>query len=548
MGTGLLTDEDVFGGPKLLSDAEIFGAAPKEAPMSAARETSAGGAYVAGMGKQADRMLEGLKQSGLGIAGIFSELLPERLRRAAQDALAEKLMAQEKTQADNAKRYGALEKEHPLATGAGEATTLLAAPVARIAEAPGALATAANMAASSAIPAAIEYGTPQERATRAGLAGASGAAGSAVLSLAGKAVAPIASRLTPEQSRIAADAAAITPLTAGQQTGNKAMQAIESAMEWLPSTSGAQSAIRTQQREDLTRELMRRLGSESGEATPEAVGAAKSATSGEFERIFGNMQVPIGEPQVIGSLRTIRQDSEKFLPSDSAKVVSNWIDELIGKVDENGDVPGRAYQAWRSRVAKQASSTNDGNLRNALSDLYKTVDRVAYDVASQTGEAGNLAAARSKWRDIRTIEPLVANETSGLIPQGKTLLRAANSNGTDSLKQLGRAAAFIGDQVPNSGTAQRQFAQSLLTGGLGGVGGYLGSGDFGDAARAFGYGAAGGFMLPKLAQSAINSGVGQKYLSGGFAREMSPIEQALMDRLARLGPLASGFALSGPAP
>jgi hypothetical protein len=247
-------------------------------------------AFTIGAGRMLDRAFEGFKQGGLGMGAILSELLPARLKAAAQEELTKRLMAQEKEQTENTKEYAPLQAEHPIATGLGEAAPALASPMLRVAQSATLPAQALNFAASAALPAAMEYGTAEERGKRAAIAGVSGAVAAPLMKVAtavgGKLIAPIASRLSPEEERLASMAADQgIDLTAGQKTGNKFLQTVESVMEQMPATSGSQTAIKQGQREAFTKNIMDRLG--GGEATPDGLpqrSPAWAGTSSAFSR------------------------------------------------------------------------------------------------------------------------------------------------------------------------------------------------------------------------------------------------------------------------
>lgn len=508
-----------------------------------AEGTGVGEAMMIGAGRMGDRLYEGLKQAGMGIGAIMSEALPDRLKRAAQEALAQRLMAQESRMKSDSEAYRPLEQARPVATALGESAPLVAMPMLRLAQGAGAGAAAINAAASSALPAGVEYGTAGERAARMAAGGVGGAVGSGLTTAAAKVYSGVANTLTPEARRLAALAEDKfnIPLDAAQKTGNKSLQTFNAALETMPVTSGAEAARIGAQRDAFTREVMKTTGEAVSEATPATFDAAKKRIGGDFERIFSKVHVNLDEPTLQSNLGKVIQEANDTLLPDQAKLVAKRVGEIIGKIDDNGAVAGKAYQAWRSQVQKQAENSSDQWLATHLRNVYRTVDEAAYKAAADVGEDAALRTARSQYKNLKTIEPLVAKSENGVI--SPALLRGevmrknpdfASGGGGDlaELAKIGRS--FIADQVPNSGTAQRQLAQSLLTGG--GVGGlaYMTSSD---PTTALKWGV-GSVMLPKVAQTALRSAPVQRYLSTGAQRQLSPIELALMDRAARLGTLS----------
>lgn len=125
-----------------------------------------GQTLLIGAGRTFDRIGKGVKQGYLALKGDDAGL--EQLKEDA---------------AEDDRVYKPLQEARPWATGIGESLPLVAVPG-------GAGATLASkagtMALGAAVPAALEYGTPEERLKRAALAGGAGAATTGALALAGK--------------------------------------------------------------------------------------------------------------------------------------------------------------------------------------------------------------------------------------------------------------------------------------------------------------------------------------------------------------------------
>jgi hypothetical protein len=487
-------------------------------------------------GKMGDSMWEGLKQSGMGVGAIFSELLPARLKRAAQEELTKRLLDQQKRQAENAKEYKNLEEAHPIATALGESVPLVAMPTLRAVPGAGAMPAMANAGISSAIPAALEYGDVGERGAKAGVMGASGVVGSGAMSAAGKVFGGVANVLTPEARRLAALAEERfgIPLDAAQKTGNRTLQSLNAAFENMPATAGKEIAKKNTQRNALTREVMKTMGEQAEEATADTLTRGAKRIGGDFERIFSKVHVNLDDDAVQAGLAKVVQEAADTLPQEQAAIVVKRVGQLLDKIDDNGAVAGKAYQAWRSQVQKQAQGTQDRWLGEQLRSLYRAVDDVAYRSAADVGEDAALKTAREQYRNMKIIEPLVAKSEDGVISpsllRGEVMKRVPDyaKGGGGDISQLAKVAReFIADQVPNSGTAQRMMAQGLVSGGtLGGVG-WAASGDPMTGAKM----AAGALLLPKAVQAALNSGAIQSRMVKG----LGPVELALLERAVRGG-------------
>lgn len=156
-------------------DPDVFGAGPANAPASfdkyvfngsnlrrniqvpvPAEDPGFWNSVMIGAGKTTDSILNGFTQMYLGAKGEDSAL----------NALKQKVR-------DDAEPYRELQKVRPFATGIGEALPSMAVPVGAGATT---LGTVGRMFLAGAVPAALEYGSPAERAVRAGTAGVASAA------------------------------------------------------------------------------------------------------------------------------------------------------------------------------------------------------------------------------------------------------------------------------------------------------------------------------------------------------------------------------------
>lgn len=497
-------------------------------------------AALIGAGKMGDQASAGIQQGALGGLAIMGGLLTDRMKQRLEGYVTEKLQKLEQDQKSKLEEYAKLEKAHPIATTVGEVAPMVAAPMLRVASGSGATAAAINSAVTGAVPGLISYGSAEERGTRGGAGAAGGFAGSMAMSGLGKIAQKVTgvgqSSLAPEAQRVVQEAIARDiPLTAGAQTGNKAVQAVEAAMEWLPSTSTAQAAVKQQGREALTREVMKQAGETAGDLSPAAMEATKKRIGGDFERIFSKVRVDMESTDMGTKLARVMKDSAETLSDDQARLILERIKQITQKIGDDGAIDGKAYQAWRSQVQQQAEKSKDEWFAGKLKDLYKTVDEAAYISAARHGEDTALKAARDQYRVLKTVQPLAEKSTDGMVPPA--LLREAVRSrypgfafGGGEMPELARISRFVADSVPNSGTAQRQAAQALLTGTIGyGASG----GDIETTAKA----AAGGLFLPKAVQTLVNSAGGQRFLTQGFSR-------AEAEALRRTGGLA-GLGVSG---
>ena len=86
-------------------------------------------------------------------------------------------------------------------------------------------------------------------------------------------------------------------------------------------------------------------------------------------------------------MRAVADEARRLAGPDTARKVQAWADELVGKVDESGVIPGKAYQSFDSRLGKELKAGGEaahylGSLREvvrgAMDDSISAKDRAAW--------------------------------------------------------------------------------------------------------------------------------------------------------------------------
>jgi hypothetical protein len=297
------------------------------------------------------------------------------------------------------------------------------------------------------------------------------------------------------------------PLKASQIADSKVGKLIDSVTGQVP-FSGAQKFQNTQQ-EAFNRAVGQTFGADSPKITSQVFAQAKQALNNEFERLTSQNNLAL-TPQVLQKLQAVAKNAGDYYGGDAQAVVNRAIKRVIDQ-SQSGVLPGKAYQSIDSEIGRAAASGGEksvplGDLREALRD--------AMDQSIRPEDASAWANARTQWRDLKTVEPLVAaDNVEGNISPAKLLGRVtANGAGKSAMAagrrgDLGDLAAigqrFIKDRVPDSGTAQRLVAGKAL-GALGAFGTGLGAGSL--LTPMAGLGAAGTVVgASRLAQRALSS-------------------------------------------
>jgi hypothetical protein len=187
------------------------------------------------------------------------------------------------------------------------------------------------------------------------------------------------------------------------------------------------------------------------------------------------------------------------------------------------------------------------------------MDTAFNEQISKTHQSGNWEQINRQYANLKTIIDAMGGPgklpATGQIPPsqlGAALARGVGKEnkalGVGDLNELARIGqTHVKDQIPNSGTAQRQLIQSLLTGTGGSVvGGAAAAGTGGDPVQGALMGAGiglGAAAIPRGIQLLMNSKAGQAYLTKGLL-PINEADRAALARALQVGGMASAPALS----
>jgi len=376
----------------------------------------------------------------------------------------------------------------------------------------------------------LEYGTPAERAARAAGGYLGGKPGQLIGKGVGAVLQPVKGAVDEFTGATKAlfDKYGINPLPS-QVTGSKPLGWLESTIANLPGGSSIRNAVSSQER-GLGSAAMSAAGGTGDLVTPEAVNAARTATGSAIGRATAPETVAIDQT-VANKLTGIENDYYKNLSPDQRSIVKTYIDDILS-YGENG-MPGDVYQKARSRIAARAASTSDSELKNALTGVYKALDR-GFDASAGADAAAAVAQLRGQYRVAKVLEPL-ANVTGDLSPARIANAGKSLPGDAGDLAQLGARMKSL----PNSGTMQRLMYQGILSGGVG-AGTGIATGNPEDAAK---YGL-GTFAAPYVASKVLTSGAFRNYLEKGLLSLSPAAERKLIESLGGAGGLL-GIGLGG---
>jgi len=435
--------------------------------------------------------------------------------------------------------------------GAGEALSF-AVPAAGVARAArvgsgiqrGAAALSAQPAAQTAIGAAaggVSEGTDMPGAGLATAIGLPLAAGTAR-----RIISPVRSSLTPQETRLV-DAAGREgiDLTAGQRTGSKPMQAVESSLTQLPFSAGPQTRVYDRVRQQFNTAVLRRAGIQADRASPDVLDHGFQNLGQDFQRLAANTVVNVDRP-LEAQVQRVATAYGRRLTADQAPVFNSYMDDLnqmfavtrqpgVGRVT----VDGQAFQNIHSDIAQRMRTTTDPDLRRALWQLNEALDQ-AMTRSMPPGTAAEWREARRQYSNLMRVDEAMrggsqADRAAGNIPFGafKQAVQKANtagfSRGRGELNELARIADFLANKVPDSGTAARTRAMGMLTGApVMGAGAGMGHMAGADPMTAMAAGA-GSLGLPPAIQWLINSRYGRPYFANQVGHRLgTPVTPGLM--------------------
>lgn len=454
------------------SDAELLQhltgtnvALPPSAPAKLAPEDTPGIIQTIGIGagRTFDRILDGLTQAYLAVAPGDNESTKQGLKKNVD----------EKT-----RLYKPLEEARPVATAVGETLPSLVLPAAG----PGAtaLGTTAKLFISGAAPAALEYGTVEERAKRALTAGGASVVGGQVVPLVGSLVkegakrlgAKIAGDVSPEAAALYLRAQQLgIPVNAAQLSDSKFLKTLASMVESMPLTGATKS--RTTQQEAFNRAVTRTFGENAPKVTNDLYDAARNRLGREFERLSTRNEFKV-TPEVMSKVNDLLMRVQNYTTPETEAIITNIAKNFRSRLDTNTmTVPGSVYQNTDTLIGRLLKNPQESApwiaelreiLREGMDKSIRPQDRAAWETAR--AQYKNLKAVRdlvAKDGGDGNISPALLIGRLNATQAGKETMARGTRGELGDIAKIGRE--FLRDQIPNSGTAQRALALSLLGGG-----------------------------------------------------------------------------------
>lgn len=306
-----------------------------------------------------------------------------------------------------------------------------------------------------------------------GLTGAAGAGVGEMLGSAAKFFAKPFSETTNQVSKdlIAKAKAMGIPLNAAQETGNKSLQYADSALDFIPSSSGFQQAQKEAQRRAWQKALFAQAGENADGATSDVMGAMKDRISNQYNQIHGRNNLTVDQ-ELKDALAKVELEQLARLSTNQKPILQSYLDDFSG-LNVGDKMTGKQYQDLRSMLDKQAKGfkNSDPFTADALKGIRSAIDSGMMRGAN-TFDAALLKKANSEWATMkameRAIDPVTGNVSPALLLNGlkkNDANRMIYGKGKQDLADIAKVGKeFITSKVPDSGTAQRSEMIKMLTG------------------------------------------------------------------------------------
>lgn len=298
------------------------------------------------------------------------------------------------------------------------------------------------------------------------------------------------------------------PVGAGEVSANPTVRFLNSVVNKLPGSGGGAHREATQTA--FNRSIAETFGENAERITPQVMARARDRIGAVFEDVATRTPTIQADPRFATDLRRTIRDAQATMSAGEVEPLIRQVQNIAGLVDpQTNTITGQVYQnlTRRGTPLDRAMQSPNPNIRNAARDIREALDDVMERSATPEAVA-DLQAARGQWRNLRTVEPLVAKAPTGDISpallQGRVNTSFKGTHGAaygggGDLKQLADIGQRFMKEPPSSGTAERGMLMHLLGGFGSGVAGLAAGLSPKEAAVA---------MLAPVGGAAVGRGVG----------------------------------------
>ena len=360
-----------------------------------------------GAGKGLTDLGQGLQQAYYGLQKAWVN------NRGGESPDANAKLAELQAQQQESDRlYAPLKQESPWMTGIGQGFPEMAATVLSggSASIPAAML---KQGLAAAVPAALSYGSPEERAQRAASTAGQTAIGTGVGGLISRAITPMTKGgMAPNADTLGAVERLGYQLTPGQKLDSQPLMYLERGLSQRTGSAPMFEQLRSANIEALNKgaaaDLGETLNPVRNQITPDVLKAARERIGESFSNLVGKTEVKLGTP-FLDALTAVDAASRTGLPSLRQAGGGNLIDGVINDALDlaaSGKMSGQAYQQTRSALARKTSDAfkaNNSDLGRALDGIVTALDDAAGQSMTKTEQAA-WQQARKQWSVLKTLE------------------------------------------------------------------------------------------------------------------------------------------------
>lgn len=270
----------------------------------------------------------------------------------------------------------------------------------------------------------------------------------------------------------------VDAITAGQRTGSQRLRQVEDATSLFPGGGGRALAMQEQAAEQFTRAALRRAGVNANRADGPTINQAFVDLGNLFNQLAARNDMVQSRGLVNGLNRILADYNNVTAGPFRTPLVENAIREFVGGSMARGAyIPGRVYQNTRSALSRQlpALQRSDPNAAIAVREIMNHLDRMmeASIRRNNPADLGAFRQVRGQYRNLLAIEDAVSSAgeaaASGLITPAalrtavKKQGKRAYVRGQGDLGPLARSGVEVLTPLKSSGTAERNFAQELVS-------------------------------------------------------------------------------------
>lgn len=217
------------------------------------------------------------------------------------------------------------------------------------------------------------------------------------------------------------------PLKATQVSNSPLLKKYDQISGMLP-FSGAQG-ITDNQTSAFTRAVSRTFGENTDEITPKVISDARQRIGGDIENVGRSATIKADVP-LHNDLKQIITDAHGTMTDAELRPIAQQIQNIIDKIDANGNISGEAYQGLVNykAVLSKAQNNSNPNIRNAANEIRSALDD-ALTRSIPADEKAALLKARSQYKAVMTIKDLAEADEHGNVSPLRLMQKVMKSPG-----------------------------------------------------------------------------------------------------------------------